>query len=591
LLLTGPGVSPILLQMKPEPPVDDTKPPVPLPQTLRSPGLIEEWQEIHPLTESLLLHLRVFRCKKKVPALWVVLLGGTGTGKSTIFNVLCGKSVSATGVERPKTTGPILFAHEALDLREAFPFPEMEITAKPASETGDTPTSGSSGRLLVVGHAREDFSHIILADTPDLDSVDLENRTVAENLYLLSDAVIFITSQEKYADEVPYLFLLKVLKERKLCYVILNKAGETSTGEDVLSILREKSVSLAPGRVWLFPYTPSQPALALAHDPAFRSFQECFLKELARSQAPDIRKNVLSRHREAVQDKLKRLAALVEQEQEAGRAWLKTLRGLDQRTSEEFVREQKRNFSSKNQDAVKGEIRRLFSKYDLLAKPRLLIRETILFPLRVVGIVGKKPDPKYKEELRNVRRKIDLVPIRTAVERFNRLVLEKLSPADENAPLFKKIRDPEISLTPEEVKDLVWKAQDQLDEWLAKRFESLAASLPRTKRWGIYSTSILWGILLVSLEVAVGGGFTILDALLGSALAPFVTKGTVEVFAFHEIQKVTRELAARYQEGLLSVIHAQKERYEQCLESLIPSPEAKAGLQEMHRQVSVLDKE
>jgi hypothetical protein len=208
-----------------------------------------------------------------------------------------------------------------------------------------------------------------------------------------------------------------------------------------------------------------------------------------------------------------------------------------------------------------------------------------------MGIVGKKPDPKYKEELRNVRRKIDLVPIRTAVERFNSLVLEKLSPADENAPLFKKIRDPGISLTPEEVKDLVWKAQDQLDEWLAKRFESLAASLPRTKRWGIYSTSILWGILIVSLEVVVGGGFTILDALLGSALAPFVTKGTVEVFAFHEIQKVTRELAARYQEGLLSVIHAQKERYEQCLESLLPSPEAKAGLQEMHRQVSVLDKE
>jgi GTPase SAR1 family protein len=578
-------------KMKSDTGLDQIKPLGFSPQSFCGPGLIEEWQEISPLSESILVQLRVFHCKKQVPALWVVLLGGTGTGKSTIFNVLCGRPVSETGVERPKTTGPILYGHEGFDLQEALPFPEMEITVKPASEAASKPTSGFSGRLLVVEHNREDFSHIILADTPDLDSVDLANRTVAENLYHLSDAVIFVASQEKYADEVPYLFLLRVLREKRLCYFILNKAGESSTGEDVLSILREANVSLAPGRIWLFPYALNQPTHALAHDRAFHDFQTSFLKELSKSQVPVIRKSMLSWHKEALQDKLKRLTVLAEKEQEAAREWLKTLHRLEEKTSEEFVREQQKSFLSKNQDAIKGEIRRLFSKYDVLAKPRQLIRETILFPLRFLGLVETRGDRKYKEDLRQVRRKIDLVPIRTAVEKFNHLVLETLSPADEKAPLFEKIRNPGMSLTPEEVKDLVWKAQDQLDEWLAKRFESLAASLPRTKRWGIYSTSMLWGILIVSLEVAVGGGFTILDALLGSALAPFVTKGTVEVFAFHEIQKVTRELAVRYQKGLLSVIQAQEERYEQCLQSLLISAETREDLRELTRQAAELSGE
>jgi hypothetical protein len=261
------------------------------------------------------------------------------------------------------------------------------------------------------------------------------------------------------------------------------------------------------------------------------------------------------------------------------------------KSSEEFVRDQRKSFSSKNQDAIKGEIRRLFSKYDVLAKPRQLIRETLLLPLRFIGLVEKRDDRNYREELRKVRRKIDLVPIRTAVEKFNRRVLEKLSPQHEKAPLFEKLREPGISLTHEEIKALVWKAQDQLDEWLEKRFESLAASLPRTKRWGIYSTSVLWGIMIVSLEVAVGGGFTILDAVLGSALAPFVTKGTVELFAFHEIQRITRELADRYRKGLLSVINAQKERYEHCLQSLLMPPEAKKALQELSRKAAELSGE
>ena len=558
---------------------------------LSTPGLIEEWREIFSLAESVGVHARILLFKKQVPALWAVVLGGTGTGKSTIFNALCGKSLSETGVERPKTSGPILYAHQDRELTRGIPFAGIETTVKPASQQDPKPTAGLSGRLLVLEHTREEFSHIILADTPDLDSVERVNRRFAEDLYQLADAVIFVTSQEKYADEVPYLFLLRILRDQRLCYFILNKAEESSTQEDILSTLKAARVSLSHDRIWLFPYIPNHPSLAIAQDPAFRDFQGVFLKDLSTKQLPDLRRKILLHHARDLQEKLDRFMALADREEKAAQGWLKHLSGLEEKSSQEFIKEQRETFSSQSTEALKGEIRRLFSRYDVLAKPRRVIKETLLAPFRLIGILEKRDERKHKEELRKIRQRMDLVPIQTAVEKLNRLVLEKLSPEDEDSPLFKKLREPGTALTAEEIKSLVWKAQDQLEDWLEKRFETLSQSLPKTKRWGIHTTSILWGILIVSLEVAVGGGFTVIDAVLDSALAPFVTKGTVELFAYHEIQKITRSLAERYQEEMISVMHAQRKRYEHCLQSLMMSKEQRAAIQELRRHAAKVDGE
>jgi GTPase SAR1 family protein len=554
-------------------------------KSVYSPGLIEGWQEIPFLAASLDRHLHILSYKKRIQALWVVVLGGTGTGKSTMFNALCGKLLSETGVERPKTSGPILYAHENCRIEEGMPFPGMEVS-KPVSGEEHTPTAGLSGHLFVIEHDREDFSHLILVDTPDLDSVELINREVAEDLYKLADAVIFVTSQEKYADEVPYLFLLRILRGQGLCYFILNKAEDLSTKEDVLSTLQRAKVSLAHDHIWLLPYTLNPPSRALANQPAFRDFQTRFLNELSKTRIPDLRSRVFSRRKSLLRQDFDRLMTLSSKEEEASREWLENLRRMERTSSAEFLTEQKESFSSKSQEALKGEIRRLFSRYDVLAKPRRIVREAFFTPLRLIGIMGKGDERKHKEELRRVRQRMDLVPIQAAVEKFNHLVLEKLSPRDEDSPLFKKLREPGTALTAEEIENLVWKAQDQLEDWLEKKFKSLSENLPRTRRWGIHTTSIVWGILIVAFEFAVGGGFSIIDAVLDSALAPFVTKGTVELFAYHEIQRITRSLAERYQEELLSVMHAQRLRYEHCLRSLMMADEAKEALQELGRNVA-----
>ncbi len=114
----------------------------------------------------------------------------------------------------------------------------------------------------------------------------------------------------------------------------------------------------------------------------------------------------------------------------------------------------------------------------------------------------------------------------------------------------------------------------------------MAKGIPKSKEIGIYSTSILWGGLILSLEAAVGGGITLLEVVLDSAIAPFVTRGAVELFAYHELQKLGRRLARKYREMVQSVIRLQRDRYAACIESLQPSEQALAELRSLARKLS-----
>jgi len=108
-------------------------------------------------------------------------------GKSTLFNALSGAHVSEMGVERPKTFGPIVYAHRDCPIEKGFPFPAIQIERRPSEDPIAGPANGIPGHLLILEHRREDLSHLLVVDTPDLDSVKAENRQIAEDLYLLSD--------------------------------------------------------------------------------------------------------------------------------------------------------------------------------------------------------------------------------------------------------------------------------------------------------------------------------------------------------------------------------------------------------------------
>jgi len=199
-------------------------------------------------------------------------------------------------------------------------------------------------------------------------------------------------------------------------------------------------------------------------------------------------------------------------------------------------------------------------------------------PFRALGLWPAESAKASVYDLDEICRKADVRMIQAAVEGLNRAVLEKLSPQDGTSALYHRLRDPNLVLTGEEIQRQVKKEQDRLLLWLEETFQRMAQGIPRSKELGIYSTSILWGGLVIVLETAIGGGISLLEAVLDTAVAPFVTKGAVDLFAYHELQKIAKELGEHYKEALTATLRLQRARYLECIRSLTTSPQAREEL-------------
>lgn len=548
---------------------------------VRCPGLSPALDEIVRLSADLPKKWAIRAYKQGRDCAWVLFVGGTGTGKSTLFNALCGRDLSDTGVERPKTRGPIAFVHRDNPLGEMFPIPgvSLRLTAVGAEVPG--PLQGNPGELLCVQHAEDRLLKIVLVDTPDVDSLEVGNRLIVDDLYLLADLVVFIASEEKYADDVPFRFLRRIHAEGKMCSMVVNKAGGLLQNEEVLAALAQQGLTIPPDRFWAIPFAPVRPRDWLPGSSAFRAFLAQLLDDLNPAAVPELRRREAARAIRELSAETRRLSNLLVAEGAAGKQWLEHLDIFYRSSSQTLLEQQERHLSDEHREAIQKEVRKLYSRYDLLGGPRRAIAHVVRAPLQALGLVGKSSDSSHRDSLLRIRERIDLAPIQAAVDRFNRSVLEKLTPQNEGAPLHRRLRDPALLLTREEIKEIVWEEQERLANWLETTFDALARGIPKSKEWGIYSTSILWGGLILALETAIGGGITILEAVLDSAIAPFVTRGAVELFVYHELQRIGKELGERYREGLLAVLRRQRDRYAECLGSLLTPEEVLDRLRAM----------
>src|SRR5690348_12042693 len=160
------------------------------------------------------------------PLLVIMLMGGTGVGKSTLLNALAGGAVAQASFARPTTRDPVVYYHESVR-------PER---LDPALQ-----------QCRLVQHDRPALQHKVLVDTPDLDSNDLSNRDKLMRLLPVADVVLYVGSQEKYHDKLGWDLFLHQRKRRAFAFV-LNKwdrclhgvAGGVRPDEDLLRDLQEE---------------------------------------------------------------------------------------------------------------------------------------------------------------------------------------------------------------------------------------------------------------------------------------------------------------------------------------------------------------
>lgn len=154
--------------------------------------------------------------------LLAVVGGSTGAGKSTLVNSLLRRAVTRPGVLRPTTKAPVLICHpdDGDWFRSEAVLPEL---TRSGADLADS-------RALRVVEAPELPQGLALLDAPDVDSVDVGNRTLARQLLLAADLWLFVTSAARYADAVPWGFLREAAQRNLYLGVVVNRCPTASIG-------------------------------------------------------------------------------------------------------------------------------------------------------------------------------------------------------------------------------------------------------------------------------------------------------------------------------------------------------------------------
>jgi GTP-binding protein EngB required for normal cell division len=190
-------------------------------------GMVEE-QDLAPLIAA----VTGVRTRLVYPedVLVVALAGGTGSGKSSLFNALCDEELVDVGGVRPTTSHP----------------------AAAIPESVGSSLDGYLDRLGVAERHVYDGSRLCLIDLPDTDSVELEHRHRVDTLLPLVDVVVWVTDPEKYRDARLHQEYLAPLSEYSAQFVfVLNQADRLTAsqadevGDDLRAALEEDGVEEA----------------------------------------------------------------------------------------------------------------------------------------------------------------------------------------------------------------------------------------------------------------------------------------------------------------------------------------------------------
>jgi len=149
----------------------------------------------------------------------VTLAGGTGSGKSSLFNRLAGADFSAVGVTRPVTSDP-----HACVWGVAGSGPLLEWLGIPRRHR--------YARSSALDRGEDAMAGLILLDLPDHDSVVTGDSGQVDRLVGLADLMVWVLDPQKYADAAVHRrYLVPLAGHSEVIAVVLNQADRLSAAQ------------------------------------------------------------------------------------------------------------------------------------------------------------------------------------------------------------------------------------------------------------------------------------------------------------------------------------------------------------------------
>ncbi|HEY1626086.1 MAG TPA: GTPase [Streptosporangiaceae bacterium] len=146
----------------------------------------------------------------------VALAGGTGSGKSTLFNTLSGATFSPPGVTRPTTR----HAHACVWGMEG---------AAPLLDWLGVQRRHRYARASALDDGEANLTGLLLLDLPDHDSVVSGSQAMVDRMVKLTDMLVWVLDPLKYADAaVHQRYLIPLAGHAAVTTIVLNQSDTLS---------------------------------------------------------------------------------------------------------------------------------------------------------------------------------------------------------------------------------------------------------------------------------------------------------------------------------------------------------------------------
>lgn len=494
----------------------------------------------------------------------ICILGGTGGGKSVLFNSLVSEKLSKVGVRRPCTRGAVVLC-----------------PSRATDSLGNLKReSGFLDELEIIPRDKDELKNVIMVDTPDFDSVEKSNRITSNRFFMLSDFILFVASQEKYADLLGRNLIRRSVEWGKEIIVILNKAESETAFLDFGRSLANELPALELIRI----DRTARPPEILTNSPAIDQLSGLFQRFQAVEEVRKLRVSECERLKSNTLNSVETTAELLQELRDRIQIIVEHIDAALNESLEEMETKLDVSASREVEEKIQARLENLLRKYDILYTPRAALRNAVQ---KIVATIGGTILSDWFGQNRTVLNETislksleqndyanSLTQLEASVAKFNLEVAELLS-SEEDFSDFRRIASESCPrFSSEQIRAFYEEAFPEIEKLLEAEFERFKEGLSTVDEIKLYGSYTLWALFLVTAEVAIGGGLTLLDMVLNSVIVPFIPKWLLKFKIIDILRDIAERVDRQRREALRGILMRQAEIYIQVFSDLAPKQES-----------------